>query len=167
MVGDDNRDHGEFMQRPTASQRAEREAPREQVMDLPSDTTGACIQPNQSFEHGVVLLGGRLTMCAVQFAADLLSTDHDRVEAIKGLAPVLAELPFEASIYASVLAEHAGRTTDEVSCDARGDFVERFLQCWNCQLHGPLKAQPLLHELMHARRHGVEDVVIEVGSPPL
>src|SRR6266568_7678098 len=146
------------MQRPTASQRAEREAPGEQMVDLTGDTTGARVQPDQGFKHRVKLLGHRLTMCSVQFVADLLGTDHDGVEAIEGLAPVLAEVPLEASIDPPVLSEHARRTTNEVLCDARGGFVQRFLQCRNCPLHGLLKAQPLLHGPMYAWRHGLEDV---------
>src|SRR6266545_6574622 len=101
------------MQRPTASQRAEREAPGEQMVNLMGDTTGARVQPDQGFKHRIELLGHRLTMCSVQFVADLLGTDHDGIEAIEGLAPVLAELPLEASIDAPMLSKHAGLTTDQ------------------------------------------------------
>src|SRR6266496_4647584 len=110
------------MQCPTASQRAEREAPGEQLVNLTGDTTGTRVQPDQGFKHRVELLGHRLTMCSMQFVADLLGTDHDGIEAIEGLAPVLAEVPFEASIDAPVLSKHARRTTGQISCDTRDNF---------------------------------------------
>jgi hypothetical protein len=37
-----------------------------------------------------------------------------------------------------------------------GKFVQHSVQCWNCQLHGLLKAQPLFHDPLHTRRHGGE-----------
>lgn len=99
------------------------------MMDLTGDTTGARIQPDQGFEHGVELLGHRLTMCSVQFAANLLGTDHDGIEAIEGLTPVLAEMPLEASIDAPVLRSMwgarrtrvlaiRGATSSNASCNA-------------------------------------------------
>jgi hypothetical protein len=53
----------------------------------------------------------------------------------------------------------------KVSCDLWGDLVQCLVQRRDCQLKGLLKAHASLHDLMHARSHRVEDVVIPDRRP--
>jgi hypothetical protein len=104
-------------------------------------------------------------MYTVELVADLLGTDHDRVEAIQSTAPMFAKSPLEPSMQPPMLSEHARRRTDKVSCDPWGNLVQCLVQRRNRQFHSVLEAHPLLHDPMHARGQGVEDIVAQARRP--
>jgi hypothetical protein len=161
VVRDHDGDYCQLMQGPATSQCAEREAPGKQMMNLSGDTTGARIQADQGFKDGVeFLVVGLLKMYTVELAPDLFGEDHNGVEAIESLAPLPAQSPLEPSIRPLMVSEYARCSTYKVSRDLWGDVVQCLVQRRECQFQGLLKAHASLHDLVHARSHRVEDVVI-------
>jgi hypothetical protein len=123
VVRDHNGDHGQFMQRSAASQCAKREAPGEQMMDLSGDTAGTRVQADQGIKDGVELLVvGLLKVHTVELLPDLLGTNHDGVEAVQGLAPLLLARRW-APIHGEAGATQAAQpwwSVNAASSDVRG-----------------------------------------------